>query len=218
MPSKRIQPQWTFLALAYSASDAVIRIESMKYSRIAKSALQPCSVYHMAAPHKMRVRERLCRAKTCKEVAGDGKPWVGRGSDEDLFLVGITTKNLLRKAARDPSSFVIHMDAAFKLSQDCVMRSSVRLTSALRGFDSGLKRAYRARCEGGWCLNPHPRRVTSAATFFSLIVTASFATADIAAHAIADYNTSATAATSITSPTSTTSVVSGSVAGTNGLL
>jgi hypothetical protein len=47
----------------------------------------------------------------------DGKPWVGKGTDADPLQVGITTKNLLRNAARDPASFVMHMDATFKLSQ-----------------------------------------------------------------------------------------------------
>ncbi|KAE9164023.1 hypothetical protein PF005_g30197 [Phytophthora fragariae] len=50
-------------------------------------------------------------------MTADGKPWVGRGTDEDPFLVGISTKNLLRKAERDPASFILHMDATFKLSQ-----------------------------------------------------------------------------------------------------
>ncbi|OWZ14417.1 hypothetical protein PHMEG_00012109 [Phytophthora megakarya] len=44
-----------------------------------------------------------------------GKPDVGNGSDEHPFLVGLTTKRLLRNAARDPASFVFHMDATFKL-------------------------------------------------------------------------------------------------------
>ncbi|OWY95557.1 hypothetical protein PHMEG_00034409, partial [Phytophthora megakarya] len=46
-----------------------------------------------------------------------GKPDVGNGSDEHPFLVGLTTKRLLRNAARDPASFVFHMDATFKLNQ-----------------------------------------------------------------------------------------------------
>ncbi|KAE9097960.1 hypothetical protein PF010_g15758 [Phytophthora fragariae] len=46
-----------------------------------------------------------------------GKPDVGNGSDEHPFLVGLTSKRLLRNAARDPASFVFHMDATFKLNQ-----------------------------------------------------------------------------------------------------
>ncbi|KAG3022087.1 hypothetical protein PC123_g7822 [Phytophthora cactorum] len=43
-----------------------------------------------------------------------GKPDVGNGSDEKPFLVGLTTTRLSHNAARDPSSFVFHMDATFK--------------------------------------------------------------------------------------------------------
>ncbi|ETO84099.1 hypothetical protein F444_01961 [Phytophthora nicotianae P1976] len=39
------------------------------------------------------------------------RPDVGNGSDEKPFLVGLTTKRLLLNAARDPDSFVFHMDA-----------------------------------------------------------------------------------------------------------
>eukprot|EP00644_Phytophthora_capsici_P016597 jgi/Phyca11/122281/e_gw1.47.202.1 len=46
-----------------------------------------------------------------------GKPDVGNGSDEKLFLVGLKMKRLLQNAARDPDSFVYHMDATFKLNQ-----------------------------------------------------------------------------------------------------
>ncbi|ETI29929.1 hypothetical protein F443_22954 [Phytophthora nicotianae P1569] len=46
-----------------------------------------------------------------------GRPDVGNGSDEKPFLVGLTTKRLLLNAARDPDSFVFHMDATFKLNQ-----------------------------------------------------------------------------------------------------
>ncbi|ETI55364.1 hypothetical protein F443_01952, partial [Phytophthora nicotianae P1569] len=45
------------------------------------------------------------------------RPDVGNGSDENPFLVGLTTKRLLLNAARDPDSFVFHMDATFKLNQ-----------------------------------------------------------------------------------------------------
>ncbi|ETI55361.1 hypothetical protein F443_01956 [Phytophthora nicotianae P1569] len=46
-----------------------------------------------------------------------GRPDVGNGSDEKPFFVGLTTKRLLLIAARDPDSFVFHMDATFKLNQ-----------------------------------------------------------------------------------------------------
>ncbi|KAE9066390.1 hypothetical protein PF007_g28495, partial [Phytophthora fragariae] len=51
------------------------------------------------------------------ERDSEGKPNVGNGSDENPFLVGLTTKCLLRNADRDPSSFVFHMDGTFKLNQ-----------------------------------------------------------------------------------------------------
>ncbi|KAE9152681.1 hypothetical protein PF002_g3948 [Phytophthora fragariae] len=51
------------------------------------------------------------------ERDSEGKPNVGNGSNENPFLVGLTTKCLLRNADRDPSSFVFHMDGTFKLNQ-----------------------------------------------------------------------------------------------------
>ncbi|KAJ8527456.1 hypothetical protein ON010_g14806 [Phytophthora cinnamomi] len=47
----------------------------------------------------------------------EGKPVVGNGSDANPFVVGISTKKLLRQAHRDPSSFVLHLDATYKLTQ-----------------------------------------------------------------------------------------------------
>ncbi|KAG3084910.1 hypothetical protein PI125_g19396 [Phytophthora idaei] len=47
---------------------------------------------------------------------GSGVPEVGNGSDAWPFLVGTTTKALLRNAARDPGTFVLHLDATFKLN------------------------------------------------------------------------------------------------------
>eukprot|EP00644_Phytophthora_capsici_P001577 jgi/Phyca11/129154/e_gw1.81.146.1 len=46
-----------------------------------------------------------------------GKVVLGNGSDTNPFFVGITATALLRNADRDPSSFVLHVDATFKLSQ-----------------------------------------------------------------------------------------------------
>lgn len=42
---------------------------------------------------------------------------MGIGSDTKPFLVGVTTKWLLRRLDRDPDDFVFHMDATFKLNQ-----------------------------------------------------------------------------------------------------
>ncbi|EGZ25565.1 hypothetical protein PHYSODRAFT_478379, partial [Phytophthora sojae] len=48
---------------------------------------------------------------------GKGKPDLRNGHDEDPVFVGLTTKALLRNAARDPNSFVFHMDGTFQLNQ-----------------------------------------------------------------------------------------------------
>ncbi|OWZ22654.1 hypothetical protein PHMEG_0002598 [Phytophthora megakarya] len=47
----------------------------------------------------------------------NGRPYLGNGSDANPFFVGISTKARLRQAARDPGSFMLHIDAAFKLTQ-----------------------------------------------------------------------------------------------------
>jgi hypothetical protein len=47
----------------------------------------------------------------------EGRPVVVNGSEAKLFVVGVTTKQLLRQADRDPSSFVLHIDATYKLTQ-----------------------------------------------------------------------------------------------------
>ncbi|POM62052.1 LOW QUALITY PROTEIN: hypothetical protein PHPALM_28833, partial [Phytophthora palmivora] len=47
----------------------------------------------------------------------DGKPIVGNGTDSKPFLVGITSKTLLMRLDRDPTSFILHIDATFKLNQ-----------------------------------------------------------------------------------------------------
>lgn len=46
-----------------------------------------------------------------------GRPYVGDGSDRDPFFVGISTKKLIRRLDRPSDSFVLHMDASFKLTQ-----------------------------------------------------------------------------------------------------
>ncbi|DAZ96318.1 TPA: hypothetical protein N0F65_008442 [Lagenidium giganteum] len=45
-----------------------------------------------------------------------GRPRVGRGSDEDPFLLGVTSKRLLRQMDAPTDTFVFHVDATFKLS------------------------------------------------------------------------------------------------------
>ncbi|KAE9183979.1 hypothetical protein PF004_g23793 [Phytophthora fragariae] len=46
-----------------------------------------------------------------------GKPIVGDGSVVHPFVVGVTTKALLRTAKRDPATFILHVDATFQLDQ-----------------------------------------------------------------------------------------------------
>jgi len=46
-----------------------------------------------------------------------GQLMMGDGTDESPFVVGVTTKNLLQRLDRPPASFVLHVDATFKLSQ-----------------------------------------------------------------------------------------------------
>eukprot|EP00644_Phytophthora_capsici_P016617 jgi/Phyca11/122224/e_gw1.47.208.1 len=47
-----------------------------------------------------------------------GLPKVGNGSDGQPFLVGMSTKTLLRNAVRTAGTFVLHFDSTFK--QNCV--------------------------------------------------------------------------------------------------
>ncbi|GMF42804.1 unnamed protein product [Phytophthora fragariaefolia] len=47
----------------------------------------------------------------------DGQLNVGDGCDEEPFVVGITTANLLKRLDRDPTTFIFHIDATFKISQ-----------------------------------------------------------------------------------------------------
>ncbi|KAG3103550.1 hypothetical protein PI124_g14128 [Phytophthora idaei] len=63
-----------------------------------------------------------------------GKPDVGNGSDEKPFLVGLTTKRLLFNAARDPRTFVFHMDATFKLNQVVYPVSVCGVSDRCRSF------------------------------------------------------------------------------------
>ncbi|OWY96226.1 hypothetical protein PHMEG_00033559, partial [Phytophthora megakarya] len=46
-----------------------------------------------------------------------GKMFVGNGSDENPFVVGLSTKRLLRRLDRPINSFILHLDATFQLNQ-----------------------------------------------------------------------------------------------------
>eukprot|EP00644_Phytophthora_capsici_P013333 jgi/Phyca11/115921/e_gw1.29.459.1 len=50
------------------------------------------------------------------DLDADGKPVVGNGSDERPFVVGLTTKTLMLRLMRPPDSFVLHVDATYKLN------------------------------------------------------------------------------------------------------
>ncbi|KAG2815571.1 hypothetical protein PC129_g12068 [Phytophthora cactorum] len=61
-------------------------------------------------------------------------PVVGNGSDARPFLVGMTTKALLRNAVRDPGTFVLHLDATFKLNSVGYPVLVCGITDASRSF------------------------------------------------------------------------------------
>ncbi|RLO02007.1 hypothetical protein DYB28_007848 [Aphanomyces astaci] len=46
----------------------------------------------------------------------DGAPDIGYGGATGVFKVGVTTKTLLRTMERDPSTFVFHWDATYKIN------------------------------------------------------------------------------------------------------
>ncbi|ETP16496.1 hypothetical protein F441_08920 [Phytophthora nicotianae CJ01A1] len=52
-----------------------------------------------------------------QEVDISVKCFLGDGSDDKPFVVGVTTKSLLRSANRDPASVILHVDATFQLDQ-----------------------------------------------------------------------------------------------------
>ncbi|GMF37120.1 unnamed protein product [Phytophthora lilii] len=65
---------------------------------------------------------------------GAGMSVVGNGSDADPFVLGISTKNLLRQADRNPSTFVLHVDATYKLAQVGYPVIAVGITDRARRF------------------------------------------------------------------------------------
>ncbi|ETI34592.1 hypothetical protein F443_18942 [Phytophthora nicotianae P1569] len=48
------------------------------------------------------------------EYDSDGNLVVGNGSDERLFIVGLTTKALMLRMMLPPEAFVLHVDATYK--------------------------------------------------------------------------------------------------------
>ncbi|EGZ24980.1 hypothetical protein PHYSODRAFT_398409, partial [Phytophthora sojae] len=63
-----------------------------------------------------------------------GLPEIGNGSDARPFLVGMTTKALLRNAARDASTFMLNLDATFKLNSVGYPVLVCGITDATRAF------------------------------------------------------------------------------------
>ncbi|KAG2845605.1 hypothetical protein PC118_g2005 [Phytophthora cactorum] len=63
-----------------------------------------------------------------------GMPVVGNGSDARPFLVLMTTKALLRNAVRDSGTFVLHLDAMFKLNSVGYPVLVCSITDASRSF------------------------------------------------------------------------------------
>jgi hypothetical protein len=62
-------------------------------------------------------REDLAQTFTYAwDLDADGKPVVGNGSEERPFVVGLTTKTLMLRLMRPPESFVLHVDATYKLN------------------------------------------------------------------------------------------------------
>ncbi|KAG3057166.1 hypothetical protein PI125_g25445 [Phytophthora idaei] len=51
------------------------------------------------------------------QLDNTGKPVVGNGSDEKPFIVGISTKALILRPVVPPQSFILHLDATYKMNQ-----------------------------------------------------------------------------------------------------
>ncbi|OWZ07221.1 hypothetical protein PHMEG_00020411 [Phytophthora megakarya] len=54
--------------------------------------------------------------------------------EKDPFILGITSKRLLQSAARDPSTFVLHVDATFKLNSSYYPVVVIGVSDRLRTF------------------------------------------------------------------------------------
>eukprot|EP00644_Phytophthora_capsici_P002991 jgi/Phyca11/102684/e_gw1.7.736.1 len=64
----------------------------------------------------------------------NGKPTVGNGSDEKPFLVGISTKSLMMRLAIPPDTFILHIDATYKLNRLDYPVVVVGISDRSRGF------------------------------------------------------------------------------------
>ncbi|ETL49360.1 hypothetical protein L916_01140, partial [Phytophthora nicotianae] len=68
------------------------------------------------------------------DLDADGKPVVGNGSEERPFVVGLTTKTLMLRLMRPPESFILHVDATYKLNYQGYPIIVVGISDCSRGF------------------------------------------------------------------------------------
>ncbi|EGZ30152.1 hypothetical protein PHYSODRAFT_323584 [Phytophthora sojae] len=68
------------------------------------------------------------------EIDMHGRPLVGDGSDENPFLVGISSKAMMFRLAAPPDSFILHIDATYKLNRLEYPVVVVGISDQSRGF------------------------------------------------------------------------------------
>jgi hypothetical protein len=80
-------------------------------------------------------REDLAQPFTCaRELDADDKFVVGNGSKERPFVVGLTTKTLMLRLMRPPESFLLCVDATYKLNHRGYPVVVVGISDSSRGF------------------------------------------------------------------------------------
>ncbi|KAK1940906.1 hypothetical protein P3T76_007612 [Phytophthora citrophthora] len=68
------------------------------------------------------------------DLDSDGKPTVGNGSDERPFVIGLTTKALIQRLTVPPESFILHVDATYKMNFREYPVFVVGMSDRSRGF------------------------------------------------------------------------------------
>ncbi|GMF45577.1 unnamed protein product [Phytophthora fragariaefolia] len=66
-----------------------------------------------------------------------GRPLVGNGSDENPFLVGLSTKAMMLRLGVPPENFILHVDATYKLNRLEYPVVVVGTSDRSRGFHFG---------------------------------------------------------------------------------
>ncbi|ETO65762.1 hypothetical protein F444_16971 [Phytophthora nicotianae P1976] len=66
------------------------------------------------------------------ENDADGRLIVGNASDHEPFIIGVTTKMLLKRVDCDPGSFIFHIDATYNLCQVTYLVLVVRTSDKMR--------------------------------------------------------------------------------------